>query len=129
MKKRCVAFELYLLIKRRGCTDWGKNFLKMCCGCQLSYLVPNTDFYNTILLSLHVYPSENIAKSTVVRNFEKYENQILTYTSKQILKTVLFHAYTFLQKLFTPFSPASFTRILDNPCEPSASWWNSEFCT
>lgn len=93
----------------------------MCCGCQLSYLVPNTDFYNTILLSLHVYPSENIAKSTVVRDFEKYENQILTYTSKQILKSVLFHAYTFLQKLFTPFSPALFTRILDNPCEPSAS--------
>lgn len=74
----------------------------MCCGCQLSYLVPNMDFQNTILLSLHVYPSENIAKSSVIRNFEKPENQILTHRSKKILKTVLFHVYTSLKKLFSP---------------------------
>lgn len=74
----------------------------MCCGCQLSFLIPNMDFQNTILLSLHVYPSENTAKSSVVQNFEKHENQILTYISKKILKTVLFYAYTFLQKLFSP---------------------------
>lgn len=73
--------------------------------------------YNfTKLTCLPLRKHGQILQIHVVRYFEKHENQILTHIAKKILKTVLFHVYTFLL-----LGPALFGRILDNPCEPSAS--------